>query len=261
MDVIIVDDELAGRRTLRELCEAEGDLRVVGEYGDGATALDAIRAMQPQLLFLDIQMDPLNGIDLARALDLSTLPSLVFVTAYDTYAVEAFEVCAVDYLLKPFDQERFRKTLDRVRPRHAATGAADRHALLADLLARLERNPRDTPSERPRLLAEFNGHLHVLDAARVELIEADRNYVAIRVGQEIFHARSTLAQAEQALRTQPMLRISRSCLVNVNYVREVNRTLRGDFILVLAGGATVTSSEGYRPKVREYLSSLRISPA
>ncbi|MGB6354444.1 MAG: response regulator, partial [Steroidobacteraceae bacterium] len=90
MDVIIVDDEQAGRRTLREFCEAEHDLRVVGEYGDGAAALAAIRLQQPQLLFLDIQMDPINGIDLARALDPTQLPSLVFVTAYDTYAVAAF---------------------------------------------------------------------------------------------------------------------------------------------------------------------------
>jgi two-component system LytT family response regulator len=260
MDVIIVDDELAGRRTLREYCEAEGDLKVVGEFGDGVAALDAIRASQPQLLFLDIQMDPLNGIDLARALNPDQLPSLVFVTAYDAYALEAFEVCAVDYLLKPFDQDRFRKTLSRVRPRHAATGNDGRQTLLAELLARLESGARPAPTEQPRLLAEFNGRLHVLDAARVEMIEADRNYVAIRVGRESYHARSTLSQAEQVLRTQPMLRISRSCLVNVNYVREVNRTLRGDFILVLAGGATVTSSEGFRAKVKEYLTSLRLSP-
>jgi two-component system LytT family response regulator len=259
MDVIIVDDELAGRRTLREYCEAEGDLRVVGEFGDGAAALTAIRVKPPQLLFLDIQMDPLNGIDLARALDPGHLPSLVFVTAYDTYAVEAFELSAVDYLLKPFDQDRFRKTLERVRPRHAKSGVDERQALLSGLLAQLERSARGPGEERPRLLAEFNGHLHVLEASQVEMIEADRNYVVIRVGKDSFHARSTLQQAELALRSQPMLRISRSCLVNMNYVKEVNRTLRGDFILVLAGGATVTSSEGFRSKVKEYLSTLRIS--
>ncbi len=261
MDVIIVDDELAGRRTLRELCLAEGDLNVVGEYGDGIAALDAIRSMRPQLLFLDIQMDPMNGIDIARALQPAELPSLAFVTAYDSYALEAFEVSAIDYLLKPFDQERFRRTLRRVRPRHASSGTDDRQALLATLLAQLERGARTTPDERPRLLAEFNGRLHMLDAAQVEMIEADRNYVVIRVGRDAYHARSTLSQAERALRAQPMLRISRSCLVNVNYVREVNRTLRGDFILVLASGATVTSSEGFRAKVKEYLSSLRLSPS
>ncbi len=259
MDVIIVDDELAGRRTLREFCEAEADLKVVGEYGDGVAALNAICAVRPQLLFLDIKMDPLNGIDLARALDPSHLPSLVFVTAYDAYALEAFEVCAVDYLLKPFDQERFRRTLNRVRPRHAS-GADDKHNQLVTLLARLERGTRELPEERSRLLAEYNGHLRVLDAACIEMIEADRNYITIRVGNETYHTRSTLAQAEHALRTQPMLRISRSCLVNVNYVKEVNRTLRGDFILVLAGGAIVTSSEGFRAKVKEYLSSLRLAP-
>jgi two-component system LytT family response regulator len=259
MDVIIVDDEAAGRRTLREYCEAESDLRVVGEFGDGAIALAAIRLRQPQLLFLDIHMDPINGIDLARALEPKELPSLVFVTAYDTYALEAFEVSAVDYLLKPFDQERFRKTLARVRPRHLHSSVDERQSMLAGLLAQLERGARTQGEERPRLLAEFGGHLHVLDVTQVEMIEADRNYVIIRVGKDNFHARSTLQQAESALRSQPMLRISRSCLVNMNYVKEVNRTLRGDFILVLAGGATVTSSEGFRAKVKEYLGTLRIS--
>jgi len=260
MDVIIVDDEQAGRRTLREFCEAEGDLHVLGEYGDGATALAAIRAQQPHLVFLDIQMDPLNGIEIARSLEPSQLPSLVFVTAYDTYAVEAFEVSAVDYLLKPFDQDRFRRTLARVRPRHANSGVDERQALLAGLLAQLERaNGRPPGEERPRLLAEFGGRLHVLEAAQVEMIESDRNYVVIRVGRDSYHARSTLQQAELALRSQPMLRISRSCLVNMNYVKEVNRTLRGDFILVMSGGATVTSSEGFRGKVKDYLSTLRLS--
>jgi two-component system LytT family response regulator len=205
-------------------------------------------------------MDPMNGIDLARAIEPSQLPSVVFVTAYDTYALEAFEVCAVDYLLKPFDQERFRKTLARVRPRHLNCGVDERQNLLAGLLAQLERGTRATSEEKPRLLAEFNGHLHVLDVAQVEMLEADRNYVSIRVGKDVFHARSTLQQAELVLRSQPMLRISRSCLVNVNYVKEVNRTLRGDFILSLAGGATVTSSEGFRGKVKEYLGSLRLAP-
>jgi two-component system LytT family response regulator len=138
------------------------------------------------------------------------------------------------------------------------SGTDERQALLSGLLAQLERSARAQPEERPRLLAEFNGRLHVIDVTQVEMIEADRNYVLIRVGRDSYHARSTLSQAEHALRSQPMLRISRSCLVNINFVREVNRTLRGDFILVLAGGATVTSSEGFRGKVKEYLGTLRI---
>lgn len=253
MEVIIVDDEPAGRRTLREYCAAEPDLQVIGEYGDGAAALAALRAHVPQLLFLDIRMDLMSGIDVARALDPRTLPSIVFVTAYDSHALEAFEVSAVDYLLKPFDQERFRRTLARVRPRHLAMDGDGRQAALEGLLARLERGVRGSAAQPRRLLAETGGRMHLLDAAQIEAIEADRNYVIIRVGRERYHARSTLAQAESAVDSEPMLRVSRSCLVNMNHVSEVNRTLRGDYILVLTGGATVTSSEGFRARVKYYV--------
>jgi two-component system LytT family response regulator len=255
--VMIVDDEPAARRTLRECCAAETDLEVVGEFGDPRAALAAIRAAPPHLLFLDIQMDTMSGIDLARSLDAATLPLIVFVTAYDQYALEAFEVCATDYLLKPFDEERFARALARVRQRHASGTLAERGAALDALLARLGAGA-PAAGGPPRLLAEAHGRQHVLDPARIELVEADRNYVKIRVGTDSFHARSTLAQAEQALQSQPMLKVSRSCLVNMNHVREVSRTLRGDFILVLAGGATVTSSEGCRERVREYLERLKL---
>jgi two-component system LytT family response regulator len=124
MDVVIVDDEPAARRQLREFCAREHDLLIVGEYGDGRSALEAIRARPPNLLFLDIQMDSLNGIAVARALEPQTLPSIVFVTAYDHYALEAFEVCAIDYLLKPFDYERFSKSMARIRRRHTIGTAA-----------------------------------------------------------------------------------------------------------------------------------------
>jgi two-component system LytT family response regulator len=257
MDVMIVDDEPAARRTLRECCAAEPDLRVVAEFGDGRTALEAIRARPPQLLFLDIQMDTMSGIEVARRLDPQALPAIVFVTAYDQYALQAFEVHATDYLLKPFDEERFRRTVDRVR-RQGQPAAPQRHAALDAVLSQLERLARPAAERRPRLLAESGGALHLLDVGDIELVESDRNYVRIRVGRDSFHARSTLAQAELALGEQPMLRISRSCLVNMNHVREVSRTLRGDFILVLAGGATVTSSEGFRERVREYLETLKL---
>src|ERR1700761_3779613 len=126
MDVGIVDDEPAARLTLRECCAREPDLNIVGEYGDARSALEAIRAKPPHLLFLDIQIDTQNGVALARGLDPETLPMIVFVTAYDHYALEAFEVSAVDYLLKPFDDDRFRKTVERVRKRREAETVAER---------------------------------------------------------------------------------------------------------------------------------------
>src|SRR5580704_10488125 len=139
MDVVIVDDEPSARRTLREWCTREADLRVIGEFGDSAGALEAIRTQPPHLLFLDIQIDALSGIQIARMLDPSRLPLIVFVTAYDNHALEAFEVSAVDYLLKPFDEERFRKTLVRVRRRRDAESAADRNHALSQVLVQLER--------------------------------------------------------------------------------------------------------------------------
>src|SRR6185437_13786195 len=196
LEVVIVDDEPAGRRTLRECCARQPDLKVMGEYGDSRAALEAIRARPPHLLFLDIQMDSLDGVSLARALDPRTLPLIVFVTAYDEYALDAFDISAVDYLLKPFDDERLRRTLERVRRRREAESAVQRQEALAAVLARIERGT--TPVElRPRVLAESGSRMHMLDVAQIEVAEADRNYVKLTVGRDTFHARSTLQQAEK----------------------------------------------------------------
>jgi two-component system, LytTR family, response regulator len=260
MEVIIVDDEPAGRRSVRDGCAREPDLNVVAEYADPRAALEAIRLKPPHVLFLDIQMDSMTGIDLARALDPATLPLIVFVTAYDHYALEAFEVSAVDYLLKPFDDARFQGTAARVRRRHEAAGSFDRQAALSGLLEQLDSRAQARSAAQVRVLAESGSRMHMLDVAQVELVEADRNYVRLVIGRDSFHARSTLAQAEKSFQGQPMLRISRSCLVNMQHVREVSRTPRGDFILVVAGGTTVTSSEGFRDPVRQYFERLKLAP-
>ncbi len=261
MDTVIVDDEPAARRTVRECCEREGDFNIVGEFGDARAALESIRARPPHVLFLDIQMDSMTGMALARALDPESLPLIVFVTAYDHYALEAFEVSAVDYLLKPFDDARFKATAVRVRQRRAGQGSGDRRAALESLLEQLERGARARSEAQPRVLAEAGSRMHMLEVSQVEVVEADRNYVRLTIGRETFHARSTLQQAERSFQAQPMLRISRSCLVNMSHVREVSRTPRGDFILVVAGGTTVTSSEGFRDPVRAYLERLKLAPA
>jgi two-component system LytT family response regulator len=261
MEVIIVDDEPAARRSVREGCAREPDLQVVGEYSDARAALEAIRIRPPQLLFLDIQMDSMSGMELARALDPITLPLIVFVTAYDHYALEAFEVSAVDYLLKPFDDARFQAMVARVRRRHESAGSFDRQGALTNLLEQLESRARARSDSQPRVLAESGSRMHMLEVSQVELVEADRNYVRLVIGRETFHARSTLQQAEKSFHGQPMLRISRSCLVNMQHVKEVSRTPRGDFILVVAGGTTVTSSEGYREPVRQYFERLKLAPS
>jgi two-component system LytT family response regulator len=261
MDVVIVDDESAARRALRECCAREADLRVVGEFSNSRTALKAIQARPPALLFLDVQIDSLTGIEVARALDPDTLPQIVFVSAYDHYALEAFEVSAIDYLLKPFDEDRFQATLARVRRRREVGSLAERQATLSAVLDQMERSARATAYEaRPRVIANAGGQTHVLDVAQVELIEADRNYIRLTVGRKTYSARSTLQQAEASLQSQPMLKISRSCLVNMSHIAEIDSTLRGDTILVLAGGTTVITSKGFRSAVKEQLERMKIHP-
>jgi len=262
MRVIIVDDEPAARRTLRECCAREPDLQITGEYGDGPSALAGILENPPDLLFLDIQIDTVNGITLARSLDQRNLPEIVFVTAYDRYALEAFEVCASDYLLKPFDYQRFRTTVARVRRKRGdgqgLDQGADRRNALLSVVSRLEREVKALADTSPRIIAESGSSMHILNIADIQLVEGDRNYVKFTVGREQYSARSTLQQAQASLGSQPMLRISRSCLVNVNYIRELSRTPRGDFIFVLACGSTVTSSEGHRDSVREHLNGMKL---
>jgi two-component system LytT family response regulator len=261
MDAIIVDDEPSARRTLREFCASEPDVRIVGEYADAAAALKAIQAAPPDLLFLDIEIGSVNGLELVRSLPAEHAPIVVFVTAYDHYAIDAFELNAIDYLLKPFDEERFHKTLARVRTRRQGHGAAEQQAALASALAQLAAAAQPLSQPPPRLLAEAGGRMHMLDVADVEAVEAERNYVRLTAGRGVFHCRSTLQQAEKALQRQPVLRISRSCLINLNHVRQVDHTPRGDFIFVLSGGATVTSSEGFRESVRQALARFRLGTA
>lgn len=261
---IIVDDEPAGRRTLREYAEQHGGIDVLAEFGDARSALEALPRLAPELLFLDIQMAGMTGVELVRALPPTTRPGVVFVTAYDRFAVEAFELHAVDYLLKPFDEARFTDAVQRARARrdsaHPGTSGTEAAASpdLEALLDRLAARIADRESRPPgMILAESGSSMRLLDPADVQLVESDRNYVKLLAGREGFFARGTLQHAEAALARQPMLRISRSLLVNLRHVREVSRTPRGDFILVMAGGQTVTSSEGQRENVREALERLR----
>lgn len=257
MKVMIVDDEPAARRTLREGCAREADIQIIGEFGDGGAALRALSERIPDLLFLDIRMEGATGLQVARSLPAGVAPLVVFVTAFDQHAVEAFELHAADYLLKPFSDARLQATLERARTLLAGGEAGQRAAALANLLARLSRPP-DAVVPPARLLGERDGQLHMLDVASIELAEADRNYVVLVREGARYHARSTLVQAEAALGSQPVLRISRSCLLNVRHISRISRTPRGDFIFVTSGGVTVTSSEGHREKVREYLGNFRL---
>jgi len=259
MQAVIVDEESAARRTLRECCGREPDVSVVAEYSDSAVALAAVRGSPPDVLFLDVRMTPLSGLAFARALKPATPTNIVFVSAYDRFARDAFEVNAADFLVKPFDDARFRHALARIRRRVYLERLARRQLELSDVLDQLEQSAKALRQPRARILADSGGRMHVLDVGDIELVESDKNYVHLTVGRDRYAVRSTLQHAEAAMGSQRLLRISRSRLVNLIHVRELGRTPRGDVIVLLAGGVTVTTSERYRHAVRQELSRMHLS--
>ncbi len=260
LNVMLVDDEADGLRVLRECCGQEPDLQIIGEYGGGDDALEAIRSGPPDVLFLDISMATMDGMTLARSLGEPLLPLIVFVTAYEQYALEAFEVAALDYLLKPFDRVRFRGTIERVRRHMQGRNAAQRRDALDGMIERIEAADNARTEERARILVRLGAHLQMLDPELIELVTAQRNYVKVRVGRETYTVRSTLQHTEKTLQSLPMVRVNRSCLVNLNHVRRTSYTPRGDIILVLSGGTTITSSQGCRESVRQQLVRLSVAP-
>lgn len=245
---LIVDDEPPARERIRALLQDEGDIVVVGESDSGVNAVAAIRNLAPDLVFLDVQMPGLDGFGVLDALE-GMPPALVFVTAYDAYAVRAFEVHALDYLLKPFDRERFRATLDRVRAaladRPEEPGASPVAASLA------EAGPASGPLRR--MLAKRDGRLRVLKVAEIDWIESSANYAAIHVGKETYQIRETMQSLESRLDPDRFLRIHRSTIVNLDRIQEIEPYFHGDYIVRLADGQRLTLSRTYRDRLQKLL--------
>jgi len=229
MDVVIVDDEPAARRTLREFCEKEADLRVIAEYGDGRAALDAIRERPPQLLFLHIQMPFLNGLAMARALDPQTLPLIVFVTAYDQYAVQAFEHGALDYLVKPLEAARLADTVARLKERlRAAQPALASEALLEQLAAQLRKDA--APNALRWLRVSVGQTLRMVAIDEIDFLRSDEKYTLVAWRGEDGKAsegliRTPLKDLLPQLDAAHFAQVHRSVVVNL---RAISHVMRGD---------------------------------
>jgi two-component system LytT family response regulator len=244
---LVVDDEPLARRRLRRLLRGEPDFAVVGEIGDGPAAVTAIADLDPDLVLLDVQMPEMSGLDVLDAVGPERLPALVFVTAYDRYAVDAFDHHAVDYLLKPVDADRFRTALARVRTRLRRRGVGGgRAGPAAEHFRRLlaEMGAARRPAER--FLVRGEGRSFFLRAADVEWVEASRNRVRLHVGRAAHSLRTTLTAIERQLDSAQFRRISRSALVNLDRVRELQPWFHGDAIVILQSGARLTLSRRYR---------------
>ncbi len=246
---LIVDDEPLGRERIRTLLREDADVDVVGECADGRQAIAAVERLKPDLLFLDVQMPEMDGFAVVDAMAAQRMPAIIFVTAYDRYAVQAFEVHALDYLLKSFDRERFRSAVARAKEeiRRSREGALnDRLAgLLEDLESRKQR--------ATRVVIKSAGRIFFLPVEEIDWVEAADNYVRIHAGAEAHLVRETLQSLEGRLDPAKFLRIHRSTIVNLDRIRELHPLFHGDYAVRLRDGTELTLSRNYREKLGEPL--------
>lgn len=242
---LIVDDEPLARQGLRAALRAHPDIDVIGECRDGAAAVDAIRAERPDLVLLDIQMPGLDGFGVIEQVGFDALSAVIFVTAHDQYAVRAFDAHAVDYLLKPFADDRLARALERVRSRRRESGAAGAAETLAALVSSY-RNASEAPSYRKRLLARDGERVVFVRTHDIEWLQADGNRVRLHTGDSEYTIRATLSGTLDELDPARFVRTHRSAAVNLDRVRELQTWFGGDAVAVLESGAEVKVSRQYR---------------
>jgi two-component system LytT family response regulator len=253
---MVVDDEQPARVRLLELLEREPGIEVVGTASDGHEAVEAVRRACPQLLFLDVQIPRLNGFDVLRQLAPDELPITIMVAAYDTYAMQAFDAHAIDYLLKPFSDQRFEQAIARAR-KHLGSG--ERRMVTEPSSAPLS-GPAD---ERPtvdrrsgyleRLVLKSNGCITFLDVNEVDWLEAAGVYIYVHAGARRHLYRSSITQMLQRLDPQQFVRIHRSAAVNTSRIRELRSLSHGDYALILKDGTELTLSRVFRSQLEEWL--------
>lgn len=255
MRVIIVDDEPLARDRLRGMLTKEPDVQIVAECGDGKEALQAIKRESPDVVFLDIQMPEMDGFEVLTQLKGNRLPQVVFVTAYDEFAVKAFDVHALDYLLKPFDRDRLKQALDRIREHlKASAPSEDLTRKLSALLESLQ--PEKSDKAGPdRLAVKLDGRVIFLRPTDIDWLEAQDNYVKLHVGRDAHLVRDTLSSFESRLDNRRFIRIARSTIVNIDRVREMQPMFHGEYVVILHDGTKLTMSRGYRDTLQQYLGS------
>ena len=244
---LIVDDEPLARERMRKLLQPEADIELVGECTNGRDAVTVIRRELPELVFLDVQMPELDGFGVLAEISGRAMPVVVFVTAHDKFALKAFEVHAVDYLLKPFDKERFQSALKKARAHLKQSESSGLHERLSALLADLKAGARHAD----RLAVRVSGRVLFVRAAEIDWVEAADNYVSLHVGSESHLLRETMTALEGRLDPKQFLRISRSTMVNVERIKELQPMFHGDYVVILRDGTKLNLSRGYRDKLQQ----------
>ena len=250
MRVLVVDDEALARRRMRSLLSGVPDIVVVGECETGAQAVTAIRDLRPDLVFLDVQMPELDGFDVIASVGPDKMPPVIFVTAFDDYAVNAFEVGAIDYLLKPVDQQRFSQTLERAKKR--VIGRRSQTDLAAQLSGLLDRVARADVND-DRIGVKVQGKIVFLDADEIYWIQARDDIARVHLVDSAYDVREPLTHLEARLPANRFLRVHRSAIVNTSKVRAAEPFDQGDQLLILRNGKRITTGRSYRKAVKDFL--------
>jgi len=247
---LIVDDQLIGREALHHLLLQESDVEIAGMAANGSEAIESINRLAPDLVFLDVQMPDLDGFEVAAKINRvnrARMPIIIFVTARDDVALKAFDAHAMDYMVKPCRPERLRLALQRVRQQIQLNQTDEIQRKLDELLRDLK-----IGSEYPeRLTIKSNGRILFLRVTDISLVEAADNYVKLHVGNETHLYRETMTALEQKLPPDRFLRISRSAIVNVEAVKELQPLFHGEYMVSLRNGTRVTLTRGYREQLRQ----------
>ena len=244
---LIVDDEPLARDKIRTHLQSYPEVTIVGECGDGPSAVLAVHSLKPDLLFLDVQMPGHDGFTVLESLDVNPMPAIVFVTAFDKYAVRAFEVHALDYLLKPFDQRRFDEALNRVVRQISRQSTSENR--LMDFMEELKSGRTSAERYVQRLVVRTHGRVIFLGTEEIDWIESAANYVRLHVGKNSHLMRETMASIESRIDPKEFVRIHRSYIVRIDRIREMEHWSHGEYVLILRDGTQLTSSRGYRDQV------------
>jgi two-component system LytT family response regulator len=253
MRTIIADDEHLARKKLNLLLGAEPGVQVVAECHDGQEAIDAIRAYQPDLLLIDIRMPELSGFEVLEQISPDKLPVVIFTTAYDQFAIRAFEARALDYLLKPFDTERLHQAIERARAELVKCYNRDMTSRILQLLAK---NGEASPKSRrveDRMAIRAGGKVVFLDVDELDWIEAAANYVKLNVGKDSYILREGIGSLSDRLDPERFVRIHRSVIVNARKIKELQPCDSGEYIAILKNGKEISCSRGYRTQVQRLI--------
>ncbi len=243
--VLVIDDEALARERACQLLKADPDIEIIGQCGDGQTAVETISREQPDLVLLDVQMPELDGFAVVEAIGADKMPAVIFITAHEKFAIKAFDVHAIDYVLKPYDRERFTTALARAKDRLSHSKSGELQTRMNALLGELKTQPKTAN----RLVVKTEGRVLLLKSEDVDWVEAADNYIILHVGADNHMLRETMTSIETRLPAGKFVRVNRSTIVNLDRVKELQPLFHGEYVILLRTGAKLTLSRGYREKL------------